>query len=174
MSFHNVFIFKELWWPYDTWMMYYGWWPFPTCRGCSMPFISRITPDCTLLASANMPCKVYRCFPSHCICLIFYQHIWDVRLQTLPQAQTQDKLLHVMDREWLDIFQDAICTVIDSLFRCVGLCIAINSGPTIYWANTVLALYYVYHFEISIAYYMLFSLCLPCFITFWLILRDVA
>ncbi|UYV82922.1 hypothetical protein LAZ67_22001399 [Cordylochernes scorpioides] len=38
-----------------------------------MPFISRITPDRTLLALANKLCKMYRCFPGHRTLLISHQ-----------------------------------------------------------------------------------------------------
>ncbi|UYV80948.1 hypothetical protein LAZ67_19002252, partial [Cordylochernes scorpioides] len=45
----------------------------PYLQGYPMPFISRITPDRTLLALANKLCKMYRCFPGHRTLLISHQ-----------------------------------------------------------------------------------------------------
>ncbi|UYV78675.1 RGS9 [Cordylochernes scorpioides] len=45
----------------------------PYLQGYPMPFISRITPDRTLLALANKLCKMYRCFPGHRTLLISHR-----------------------------------------------------------------------------------------------------
>ncbi|UYV80681.1 hypothetical protein LAZ67_19001368 [Cordylochernes scorpioides] len=86
----------------------------PYLQGYPMPFISRITPDRTLLALANKLCKMYRCFPGHRTLLISHQ--------------SKDELWQMVEREWRAIPQDAIRTLIDSLPRRVAACIAVLLG----------------------------------------------
>ncbi|UYV75785.1 Transposase [Cordylochernes scorpioides] len=83
------------------------------------------------------------------------EHVWDIigrRLHALPQPRSEDELWQMVEREWRAIPQDAIRTLIDSLPRRVAACIAVRGGPTCYYADAVLALYYDYHFEIKITY----------------------
>ncbi|UYV60656.1 ATM [Cordylochernes scorpioides] len=98
-----------------------------------MPFISRITPDRTLLALANKLCKMYRCFPGHRTLLISHQsstsgNIIGRRLHALPQPRSEDELWQMVEREWRAIPQDAIRTLIDSLPRRVAACIAVRGA----------------------------------------------
>lgn len=138
-------------------MMWCSWWPFSIIRGCPVPFIRKIMPDCTLLSSANIHCKEYRCFPGHQSLLIshYHKHIWDATAQhllNLPVLRSEDKLWQMVDRDWRAIPQDSIHTLIDSVPKHVASCIIVHCDPTSYWTNAVLTLYYEYIFKIKITY----------------------
>ncbi|KFM65464.1 Transposable element Tc1 transposase, partial [Stegodyphus mimosarum] len=103
-------------------------------QGGSSPgtaIVTRITPDHTVLASAYMIFKVYRCCPGQSP----IKHVWDVigrRLQTMPLPCSDDELWQMVEREWRAIPQDTIRTLIDSMPRRVSSCIAVRGGPTSY------------------------------------------
>ncbi|UYV74981.1 Transposase, partial [Cordylochernes scorpioides] len=57
------------------------------------------------------------------------EHVWDIigrRLHVLPQPRSEGELWQMVEREWRAIPQDAIRTLIDSLPRRVGACIAVR------------------------------------------------
>jgi transposase len=63
------------------------------------------------------------------------EHVWDTigrRLQTLPLPRSEDDLWQMVDREWRNIPQDNIRTLIDSVPRRVCSCIALRGAPTSY------------------------------------------
>ncbi|UYV65028.1 hypothetical protein LAZ67_3002864 [Cordylochernes scorpioides] len=59
------------------------------------------------------------------------EHVWDIigrRSHALPQPRSEDELWQMVEREWRAIPQDAIRTLIDSLPRRVGACIAVRAA----------------------------------------------